>query len=66
MKQITHEEINKLKDMYESNKEDLNNLEDYIEENGITDYGLSDVSESFEQGYNNALVQVFNLLGIEY
>lgn len=61
---ITNEQIRLLKDAYESNKEDLRNLEKYIRENGITDDGCTDVTESFEQGYNNALEWVFNVLDI--
>ncbi len=61
---ITNEQIKLLKDAYEINKEDLMNLERYIRENGITDDGCTDATESFEQGYNNALEWVFNVLGI--
>lgn len=63
---ITKAQIKKIKDTYESNKEELAKLEAFIEENGVTDYGLDDVTESFEQGYNNALVYVFGILGIAY
>ena len=59
---ITKEQIAKLKDAYESNKETLRELEEYIEENGVTDDGLTDATESFEQGYNNALEFVFRVL----
>ena len=62
---ITNEQIEILKDSYESNKEDLRNLEDYIEENGLTDDGLCDATESFEQGWNNAMEFVFMTLGIK-
>ena len=61
---ITNEQIRLLEDAYASNKEDLRNLERYIQENGITDDGCTDATESFEQGYNNALEWVFNVLGI--
>lgn len=63
---ITNEQIMKLKESYEDNKEALRNLEDYIEEYGMTDDGLSDVAESFEQGWNNALEFVFLTLGIKF
>ena len=63
---ITKAQIKKIKDTYESNKEELAKLETFIEENGVTDYDLEDVTESFEQGYNNALVYVFSILGIAY
>lgn len=51
---------------YQGNKEELETLKQFIKENGITDYGLSDITESFEQGYNNALQFVFSVLGINY
>ena len=61
---ITKEQIAKLKDAYESNKGTLIELEEHIEENGMTDDGLTDATESFEQGYNNALEFVFRVLGM--
>lgn len=64
MKEITREQIKELKEGYEINKEDLKNLEEYIKENGMTDDGLCDVTESFEQGWNNALEFVFRVLNI--
>lgn len=60
---ITKEQIANLKDAYESNKEELKHIEEHIEEYGMTDDGLTDVTESFEQGYNNALEFVFRILG---
>ena len=62
---VTLEQVNQLKDVYKSNRNTLKELEQYIAENGITDDGLTDVAESFEQGYNNALEYVFSVLGIE-
>ena len=59
---ITTEQITKLKDAYESNKEELKYVEDYIKKWGATDDGLTDATESFEQGYNNALEFVFRVL----
>ena len=59
---ITNEQIAKLKDAYESNKETLREVEEYIEEYGMTDDGLTDATESFEQGWNNALEFVFRVL----
>ena len=59
---ITKEQIAKLKDAYESNKETLREVEEYIEEYGMTDSGLADATESFEQGWNNALEFVFRVL----
>lgn len=65
-KEITMEQIKGLKESYEDNKVSLAELENHIEEYGVTDYGLDDVGESFEQGYNNAMEYVFRTLGIEY
>lgn len=62
---ITAEHVKQLKESYKANKNDLMELKQYIEENGITDNGLTDSTESFEQGYNNALEYVFNMLGIK-
>lgn len=61
---ITSKQIEELKESYEDNKVSLEELEEYIEENGITDEGLTDVTESFEQGWNNAMEFVFNVLNI--
>lgn len=61
---ITKEQIAKLKDTYEGNKVFLREIEEYIEEYGMTDDGLTDATESFEQGYNNALEFVFRVLGV--
>ena len=63
--EITKEQIGKLKGTYEANKEDLRELEKCIREYGVTGDGCSDATESFEQGYNNALEYVFGVLGIE-
>ena len=65
-KELTDEIIQKLISTYESNKEELQVLEEFIEEHGETDEGVSNVTESFEQGYNNALEYVFKILGIEF
>ena len=62
--EISKEIINELKEVYNSNKESLEKLEEYINENGATDCGITDVTESFEQGYNNALEFVFSKLQI--
>ena len=61
---ITKKQIAKLKENYEGNKEALKDLEEYIEEYGMTDDGLTDATESFEQGWNNALEFVFRILGV--
>lgn len=62
---ITETQVDKLVDSYNCNKEDLETLEAYIQENGCTEDGLSDVTESFEQGWNNALRYAFNILDIK-
>lgn len=53
--------IKKIKGFYESNKEDLKEIENFINTYGYLNNGLTDASESFEQGYNNALEQVISL-----
>ena len=63
--EITREQMERLMSAYNDNKEELNKLEEFINENGITDDGISDVTVSFEQGYNNALEYVFSVLGIK-
>ena len=61
---ITKEQIRELKDAYESNKEVLIDLENWIEENGCSSDGLIDIEQSHEYGYNNAMEFVFSVLGI--
>jgi hypothetical protein len=61
---ITSEQIRELKDAYESNKEVLIDLENWIEENGCSSDGLTDIEQSHEYGYNNAMEFVFNVLNI--
>ena len=61
---ITSEQIEKLKTAYENNKEVLIDLENWIEENGCSSDGLTDVEQSHEQGYNDAMEFVFSVLGI--
>lgn len=56
--------LSKLKALYQSNKEELEKIANEIELYGVTDSGLTDVTESFEQGFNNALEQVFDVLEI--
>lgn len=62
---VMEEKVKMLKESYKANKKDLMELKQYIDENGATDDGLTDATESFEQGYNNALEYVFNILGIK-
>lgn len=63
---ITKEQVEKLKESYESNKEDLKGLKRYIRKYGMTDDGLADATESFEQGWNNALEFVFRILELKF
>ena len=62
---LTKEQIDKMKELYNSNKEELVKVKNYIREYGCTDDGVTDATESFEQGYNNALEYVFEVLGIK-
>lgn len=62
---ITNEQITMFKEAYYSNKEDLEKLEDYLEQYTCLE-DITDPSESYEQGYNNALEMVFHTLGIKY
>ena len=59
---VTEETIKKLKDTYDSNKEELISMENDF----YADIADENPEMSFEQGYNNALEYVFGLLGIEY
>ena len=63
--QITNEMITKLIDTYQSNKEELHELREFLFEHGILDDGVSDINATFEMGYNNALEYVFSVLGIQ-
>ena len=63
---VTVDMVKQLKEAYKSNKEDLKKLEQFIELHGVTDDGLTDETESFEQGYNNAMEFMFDKLGIKY
>ena len=60
---ISTENLEKLKLAYKENKEKLKEIEKFIQEHGSLDNGVSDIKESFEMGYNNALEFVLNLLG---
>ena len=64
-KQITNEMIEKLINAYESNKNTLYELDSVIDEYGILDNGITDIHDTFEMGYNNALQYVFSVLGIK-
>ena len=62
---ITNETIETLINAYESNKNTLYLLDKTLEEHGILDNGVSDIHDTFEMGYNNALQYVFSQLGIK-
>ena len=53
---ITQEKLKYILDIYLSNQEILGELEEEID----------DICETFEQGYNNGIEFVLNILGIEY
>lgn len=63
--EITPKQIAIITGMYQDNKETLAQLEETIRQNGITDDGITDAANSFEQGYNNAIEQLCNVLGIQ-
>ena len=62
---ITNETIETLINAYESNKDTLYSLDKILEEYGVLDNGVSDIHDTFEMGYNNALQYVFSQLGIK-
>lgn len=64
-RQLTDKMVKNLIDAYKSNKFDLYELDTALEEYGILDTGVSDIHETFEMGYNNALQYVFSVLGIK-
>lgn len=64
-RQITDEMIEELINVYESNKDSLYELDAILDENGILDNGITDIHDTFEMGYNNALQYVFSVLGIK-
>lgn len=53
---ITQEKLKYILDIYLSNQETLGELEEEVD----------DICETFEQGYNNGIELVLNILGIEY
>lgn len=63
---ITDDMLKKIIGTYEENKENLGHIERSIEDNGMLDNGISEVEETFEMGYNNALEYIFNTIGIDY
>ena len=60
------ETIAKLKNAYEGNKESLRQVRKDIKSFGTLDNGISDVEDTFEMGYNNAIEFVFRTLGIKF
>lgn len=62
---ITDEMAKNLIETYKCNREDLCELERIIYEDGIIEDGITDITDTFEQGYNNALEYVFHILGIK-
>lgn len=62
---MTNEMVEKLINVYESNKDSLYKLDGILNENGILDNGITDIHDTFEMGYNNALQYVFSVLGIK-
>lgn len=64
-KKITNKMIEELKDAYESNKDSLYELDAILGEYGILDNGITDIHDTFEMGYNNALQYAFSVLGIK-
>ena len=62
---ITNKQIDKIKDVYESNKQTLNDIKDCM--NGHNSFScIEDSNGFFEQGYNNAMEFVFKTLGIDF
>lgn len=61
---ITPEQINEIRESYKNNREDLTRLRAFIKEFGESDDGVRDASESFEQGWNNALEFLCKTLGV--
>lgn len=63
---INNSKIKKLLDVYKGNKEDLKDLAERVEEGEFITEDFHDVTQSFEQGYNNALELVFDTLNVKY
>ena len=57
---MTQEQVKEIKDAYKSNKATMEDIYQHCRENCIEE----DID--YEQGYNNALEFVMDLLGIEY
>lgn len=61
---ITRVQTDLLRAVYKINKTTLKELEQYLADGGIINNNLTDVTKTFEQGYNNALEYVFDILNI--
>lgn len=66
IRKVNNSIFEKLLDVYKSNKEDLKDLAERVKEGEFIAEDFHDVTQSFEQGYNNALELVFNTLNIKY
>lgn len=62
---LSDEQMTDLKIAYQTACEELEEIEKNIEKYGILDNGISDATETFEQGYKNALDFIMNLLEIK-
>lgn len=62
---LKQEQIQEIKELYYLSKKDLWEIELQLEKYSTLDNGLSDSTESFEQGYVNAIENICNILGIE-
>jgi hypothetical protein len=64
-REITNEMVEKLINTYESNADSLYELYRILNKNGVLDNGITDIHDTFEMGYNNALQHVFSILDIK-
>lgn len=62
--QITNEKIEQLIKAYKDNKKIIRALNKILNKHGVIDNGLTDIQDTFEMGYNNALEYVFEVLDI--
>lgn len=65
-KEINNDVVSKLLDVYRANQIDIKELENEIKKNGISNDGITNINNTFEMGYNNALEYVFKLLEIKF
>lgn len=64
MSNITAEMSTTLINAYNSNKDTLSDMQKTLDEGNCLDNGLTNIDETFEMGYNNALEFVFQTLNI--